>query len=96
MSYAILARSFVSFAAIISRISLEMPEIPNKPDCFWKIFNISLISVISNFFIKNGMIEASISPVRVPIVTPAKGVNPIEVSTALPPSTAVIDAPLPK
>ena len=49
-----------------------------------------------NLFIKNATNEASISPERVPIVTPANGVNPIEVSTDLPPSTAVIEAPLPK
>ena len=30
------------------------------------------------------------------IVTPANGVNPIEVSMDLPPSTAVIDTPFPK
>ena len=36
------------------------------------------------------------SPERVPIVTPANGVKPIEVSTDFPPSTAVIDAPFPR
>ena len=49
-----------------------------------------------NLFIKNATNEASMSPERVPIVTPANGVNPIDVSTDLPPSTAVIEAPLPK
>ena len=34
-------------------------------------------------------------PVRVPIITPPSGVNPIEVSTDLPPSTAVIETPFP-
>ena len=33
---------------------------------------------------------------RVPIISPDKGVKPIEVSTLRPPSTAVIDAPLPR
>ena len=41
------------------------------------------------------MIAGSISPVRVPIITPPSGVNPIEVSTDFPPLTAVIEAPLP-
>ena len=36
------------------------------------------------------------SPERVPIVTPANGVKPIDVSTDCPPSTAVIDAPFPR
>src|SRR5699024_4253551 len=42
------------------------------------------------------MIAGSRSPERVPIVTPASGVNPIEVSIDLPFSTAVILAPFPK
>ena len=37
----------------------------------------------------------AISPVRVPIITPPSGVNPIDVSTDLPPSTAVIETPFP-
>ena len=35
-------------------------------------------------------------PERVPIVTPAKGVNPIEVSIERPPSIAAILAPFPR
>ena len=35
------------------------------------------------------------SPARVPIVSPANGVKPIDVSTDLPPSTAVTEPPLP-
>ena len=45
--------------------------------------------------IMNGIIAGSRSPVRVPIITPPSGVNPIEVSTDLPPSTAVIETPFP-
>ena len=41
------------------------------------------------------MIAGSISPVLVPIITPASGVNPIDVSTDFPPLTAVIEPPLP-
>ncbi len=36
------------------------------------------------------------SPLRVPIIIPASGVNPIDVSTLIPPSTAHILAPLPR
>ena len=34
-------------------------------------------------------------PVRVPIMTPPRGVKPIEVSTEIPLSTAVTDTPFP-
>ena len=77
-------------------MSLEIPDKPSKPDFLFKISTISLISVISNLPIKYCNNDASISPERVPIVTPANGVNPIDVSIDFPPSTAVIDAPLPK
>ena len=77
-------------------MSLDTPERPKRPDFLFKMSTISLTSVMFNLFIKNATNEASISPERVPIVTPANGVNPIEVSTDLPPSTAVIEAPLPK
>ncbi len=40
--------------------------------------------------------EGSTAPVLVPIRTPSSGVNPIDVSTDLPPSTAVIDEPFPR
>ena len=36
------------------------------------------------------------SPDRVPITSPSSGVNPIDVSTELPPSIAQADAPLPR
>ena len=39
---------------------------------------------------------ASRSPERVPIGRPASGVKPMEVSTDLPPLTAVTDEPLPR
>ena len=38
----------------------------------------------------------SMSPLRVPIMTPASGVKPMDVLTDLPPSTAVMLAPLPR
>lgn len=43
----------------------------------------------------NGIKAGSRFPERVPIVTPASGVNPIDVSIDSPPSIAAIDAPLP-
>ena len=43
-----------------------------------------------------GINAGSRLPERVPIVTPASGVKPIEVSIDLPPSTVAILAPLPK
>ena len=36
------------------------------------------------------------SPARVPMGRPARGVKPMEVSTLLPPSTAVTEEPLPR
>ncbi len=41
------------------------------------------------------MTPGSILPERVPIIVPPSGVNPIEVSTDLPPLMAVIETPLP-
>ena len=38
----------------------------------------------------------SMSPERVPITSPCSGVRPIDVSTARPPSTAEMEAPLPR
>ena len=42
------------------------------------------------------MIDGSIVPHLEPIMTPASGVNPIDVSIHLPSNTAESDAPLPK
>lgn len=42
------------------------------------------------------MTAGSISPERVPITSPSKGVSPMEVSTHRPPRTADADAPLPR
>jgi len=41
-------------------------------------------------------IEGSISPQRVPIINPSRGVKPIEVSIDFPLSIAVIEAPFPR
>ncbi len=42
------------------------------------------------------MMAGSMSPLRVPIIRPSRGVNPIEVSMDTPCSMAVTDAPLPR
>ena len=42
------------------------------------------------------MTAGSMSPERVPITSPSKGVSPMEVSTHFPPRTAEADAPLPR
>ena len=44
----------------------------------------------------NSIIAGSISPERVPIISPSSGVSPILVSTDLPLSTADILEPFPK
>ena len=80
---------------MISRISDEISEIPAKPDFLLKISITSATSEIPVLAIMCGITDASNSPVRVPIMTPASGVKPIEVSTDLPPSTAVKLTPLP-
>ena len=45
---------------------------------------------------KNSKIDGSMSPLRVPMMRPSKGVKPMLVSTDKPFLTAVTDAPLPK
>ena len=84
-----------AIAASRSRQSDETSEIPWKPHC---LFIKSLISsgVIPVFFIMNGTTAGSISPQRVPMITPASGVKPIEVSITFPSLTAEIDEPLPR
>ena len=97
ISWANWARSLPSLAADkMSRISLDTPEIPKRPDFLLRMLTISATSLMPSFCITKATKEASISPVRVPMVKPANGVKPIEVSTEIPPSTAVIEAPLPK
>ena len=86
--------SLFSIPCSISLWSLEIRDIPSNPLSLLIILSISLIDK-SACFIIYGIIEASISPQRVPIITPALGVNPIEVSTHFKESTAVILAPLP-
>ena len=83
-------------AASISLKSDEIPpDIPRTPDFLLRILSISLIERFS-WLHKNSRIAGSRSPERVPIISPSRGVRPIEVSTHLPPIDAEIDAPLPR
>ena len=79
----------------MSRPSLEIPLTPNIPDFLFMIVSISS-GVYPYLFSKNGTIAGSISPQRVPIMIPPRGVNPIDVLYDLPFLTAVILAPFPK
>ncbi len=51
---------------------------------------------IDSFSARNGSIDGSMSPQRVPIITPASGVKPIEVWTDSPPFIAQMLEPLPR
>ena len=82
-------------AAERSRKSELSSETPKTPDSLLRILFILSISIFSLFII-NCKIAGSISPLRVPIGTPARGVKPIVVSTDLPFLTAVIEEPLPR
>ena len=82
-------------ASSISRASELMPETPSIPDCLFITVSISS-GVNPSFFMTYVTIAGSISPQRVPIITPANGVKPMDVLIDFPPSTAVIDAPFRK
>ena len=81
--------------ATIGRKSDETPDTAIIPDF---LFNTSLTSsgVMPILSHKKNTTEASMQPLRVPMIRPSNGVKPIEVSTHLPPLTAVTEAPLPK
>ena len=80
---------------MISRLSEPTPDTPRKPDF---LFIYSLICAGENPCLSatNVTADGSTEPVLVPITTPSRGVNPIEVSIDLPPSTAVIEEPFPR
>ena len=59
----------------------------------------SLARIVQGLLIHEGLTAAygvSMSPARVPITNPELGVNPIEVSTHLPPLMAAMLAPFPR
>ena len=82
-------------SAIISLLSDEMPESPRNPD-FLLRYSLICAGVKPCFSATKSTAEGSTLPERVPIITPSRGVNPIVVSTDLPPSTAVMEEPLPR
>ena len=75
--------------------SLDTPESPDTPDFLLRIVVISS-TLLPSLPAMNSRIAGSISPLLVPIGRPARGVSPMEVSTDLPPSTAVILDPFPR
>ena len=96
ISRASFARSLPSSAAADrSRKSLLMPETPKTPDFLFIRLSTSFADIFS-FSIRKVTTAGSIEPVLVPITTPSSGVKPMDVSTHLPPSTAVTDEPLPR
>ena len=84
-----------SIALVISLKSLETSDKPAIPDFLLSMFVISEMSFPS-FFAITSIMPGSMSPERVPIITPARGVSPILVSTDLPFSTAQMLAPFPR
>ena len=83
-----------SYAASISRMSLDMPDRPSTPE---RLFIMALISekLIPSFSPMNVMALASTLPQRVPITRPSRGEKPIDVSYDLPLRIAVTEPPLP-
>ena len=77
-----------------SRRSLEMPERPRRP-----LFLLSSELTSAELYprrSRKSMMAGSMSPLRVPIIRPSRGVKPMEVSMDLPCSMAVTEAPLPR
>ena len=65
------------------------------PDSLFSRFTASEM-VMSYLLAMNSTTPTSISPARVPIGRPARGVRPMEVSTQRPPLTAAREEPLPR
>ena len=78
-----------------SRKSEDTPEMPCTPDFLFRMLSISVM-FSWYLFMRYSRMPASRSPERVPIGRPARGVNPMEVSTLLPPSIAATEEPLPR
>ena len=68
---------------------------PRTPDFLFRMVIIWLMSRLYLFMI-NSITPASISPARVPMGRPARGVRPMEVSMHLPPLMAATEEPLPR
>jgi len=76
-------------------MSLLTPEIPRRPLCLLRsAFN--SVGPISSRAMMWRSTAGSMSPQRVPMTSPSRGVKPIEVSTDRPPRTAATEQPLPR
>ena len=76
-------------------MSLVRPEMPSRPD---RLFSVEKISSrpLPSLCIRYSMTVGSMSPQRVPIISPSSGVMPIDVSIDLPPLMAHAEQPLPR
>ncbi len=63
-------------------MSLVSPEMPSRPE---RLFSVEKISstLVPSLWIRNSMTAGSMSPLRVPIISPSSGVMPIDVSIGL-------------
>ena len=76
-------------------MSLLTPEIPRSPLSLFKRA-LTCPASMDSFCIRNVTRAGSISPDRVPIKRPSRGVKPMDVSTLLPFETAAALHPLPR
>src|SRR5271165_219009 len=96
ISNASFARSVPFFMAdTISRISPEIPETPKSPE---RLFSNSSNCSPERFCcrIRYVRIPGSTEPLRVPIINPSSGVNPMVVSTLFPLRIAASEQPFPR
>ena len=77
-------------------MSLLMPDRPTRPDFLLRMLSISWMSVMPSFSMMHSSTAGSRSPEREPMITPSRGVRPMDVSTHLPPLIADSDEPLPR
>ena len=76
-------------------MSLVSPEMPSSPERLLSIEKISS-TLVPSLCIRYSTTVGSMSPLRVPIISPSSGVMPMEVSTDLPPLIAPAEQPLPR
>ncbi len=75
-------------------MSAERPDTPSSPDRVLSQPSTSS-GETSSLRARKPTSDGSKSPDLVPMISPSSGVNPIEVSTDRPPSTAVAEQPAP-
>ncbi len=76
-------------------MSLVRPEIPSSPDCLLSSASTSE-SVMPSLAARNSTSDGSMSPDRVPMMSPSSGVKPIEVLKEAPALMAHAEQPLPR